>query len=276
MREQDLQIHLRRRYVEQAQARRPRLPQRLRALGAVGPVLRPLPAHSQQAFVQVRVTNVSTTGRHLSYLTHAKEPARQDATLFGPAAAATRRFVQEAQHDPHQFRLVVNVPDHARLDRTRYIALYMAQVERDLGRPLDWVAAHHFDTQHPHTHMRIGKSNGIFAPVSPGAHPRNPTAWTPHRLCIQLPAPTRSARWRGLGCVSRVLRGRGLGHGRWWQAREGRWHTGVHRLCTHVTDGTTPRVVGLVEHGACVAITGQGNGRWNGRELEMPQDTRDH
>src|SRR2546428_1747304 len=123
---------------------------------------------------------------------------------------------------------------------------------------------------------RIGKLNGIFAPVSPGAHPRNPTAWTPHRLCIQLPAPTRSARWRGLGCVSRVLRGRGPGHSRWWQAREGRWHTGVHRLRTPVTDGTTPRVVGLVEHGACLAITGRGNGRWNGRELEMPQDTRDH
>src|SRR5262249_21389309 len=118
-----------------------------------GPVLRPLPAHSQQAFVQVRVTNVRTTGKHLSYLTHAKGPARQDTTLFGPAAAATRRFVQEAQQDPHQFRLVVSVPDHARLDRTRYIALYMAQVERDLGRPLDWVAAHHCDTQHPHTHI---------------------------------------------------------------------------------------------------------------------------
>jgi hypothetical protein len=155
MHEQDLQIHLRRRYVEQAQARRPRLPQRLRALGAVGPVLRPLPANSQQAFVQVRVTNVSTTGRHLSYLTHAKGPARQEATLFGPAAAATRRFVQEAQHDPHQFRLVVSVPDHPRLDRTRYIELCMAQVERDLGRPLDWLATHHFDTQHPHTHIVI-------------------------------------------------------------------------------------------------------------------------
>src|SRR5262249_15954072 len=25
---------------------------------------------------------------------------------------------------------------------------------------------------------RIGKSNGILAPVSPGTHPRHPTAWT--------------------------------------------------------------------------------------------------
>jgi hypothetical protein len=36
---------------------------------------------------------------------------------------------------------------------------------------------------------RIGKSNGIFAPVSAGAHPRNPAAWTPQRLGVPLPAP---------------------------------------------------------------------------------------
>src|SRR5438128_7641742 len=28
-------------------------------------------------------------------------------------------------------------------------------------------------------YLRIGKLNGIFAPVSPGVHPRNATAWTP-------------------------------------------------------------------------------------------------
>jgi len=36
---------------------------------------------------------------------------------------------------------------------------------------------------------RIGKSNGIFAPVSPGAHPRNPTTRTPQRLGVPLPVP---------------------------------------------------------------------------------------
>src|SRR5438105_7477582 len=36
--------------------------------------------------------------------------------------------------------------------------------------------------------LRIGKSNGIFAPVSVGAHPQNPTAWTPQRLGVPLPA----------------------------------------------------------------------------------------
>ena len=40
----------------------------------------------------------------------------------------------------------------------------------------------------PEMFGRIGKSNGIIAPVSVGAHPRNPTAWTPQRLGVPLPA----------------------------------------------------------------------------------------
>src|SRR2546427_10063466 len=67
--------------------------------------------------------------------------------------------------------------------------------------------------------LRIGKLNGIFAPVSAGAHPRNPAAWTLHRLCVPLPAPAgQLARlvgqqdpWRirrvprGLFCPSRPV-----------------------------------------------------------------------
>ena len=38
---------------------------------------------------------------------------------------------------------------------------------------------------------RIGNSNGIFAPVSAGAHPGAPTAraWTQQRIIVPLPAP---------------------------------------------------------------------------------------
>src|SRR2546427_12215290 len=97
MAEQELQIHLRRRFVDQAQARRPRLPGTLKQLGAVGPVLRPLATTSRQAVVKVGITKGSTTGKHLSYLTHAKGPGKQDAMLFGPAAPDTCRFVQDAQ-----------------------------------------------------------------------------------------------------------------------------------------------------------------------------------
>src|SRR5262249_39748073 len=44
----------------------------------------------------------------------------------------------------------------------------------------------------------------------------------------------------------------------------------------HVADETTPRVVGLVEGGYLLVPTGRGYGWWHRRQLEMPQDTRDH
>ena len=43
-----------------------------------------------------------------------------------------------------------------------------------------------------------------------------------------------------------------------------------------VADETTPRVVGLVERAYLLAHTGRGHRRWDGRQLEMPQDARDH
>jgi hypothetical protein len=156
MADNDLDIDLRlrrRRFIEQAGAQRPRLRGNLKQLGAVGPVLRPLAAQSRKAFVKVVMTKGTTTQQHLSYLTRAHNPLGQAPTLFGPAAAALPRFMQAAQQDPHQFRIVVQVPEHPHLERTRYIALFMAQVERDLGRPLDWTAAHHYDTPYPHTHI---------------------------------------------------------------------------------------------------------------------------
>jgi hypothetical protein len=151
--EQATPQHVRRRFIERAAAQRPRLPGNLKQLGAVGPVTRPLAAGSRTAFVKVGVTQGHTTGRHLAYLTRAQNPGTHPATLFGPGVANTAAFVQAARQDPHQFRIVVQVPAHPALDRTRYIALVMAQMEQDFKRPLDWMAAHHYDTEHPHTHI---------------------------------------------------------------------------------------------------------------------------
>src|SRR6266699_4955183 len=50
----------------------------------------------------------------------------------------------------------------------------------------------------------------------------------------------------------------------------------LRRRYAHVADETTPRVVGLVEGRYLLAPTGRGNRRWDGGELEMPQDARDH
>ena len=40
-------------------------------------------------------------------------------------------------------------------DLTRFTRVLMKQVERDLRREIDWVAASHFNTTHPHVHIAV-------------------------------------------------------------------------------------------------------------------------
>lgn len=145
-----------RHYAERAGALRPALPMSLRRLGAVGRVVPPPPAGSPAAVVKTRVSTGSHTGTFVGrYLQHGKGPDGADATLFGPGAAQLAQWVQATRQDPHQFRIVISHADHPTLDRTQWIGLLMGQVERDLGRSLDWVAAHHYDRPNPHTHVVV-------------------------------------------------------------------------------------------------------------------------
>ena len=64
-------------------------------------------------------------------------------------------FLARSEDDRHQFRIIVSLEDGDALglkDNTRAL---MAQMERDLGTRLDWVAVDHHNTGHPHTHIVI-------------------------------------------------------------------------------------------------------------------------
>jgi type IV secretory pathway VirD2 relaxase len=71
----------------------------------------------------------------------------------GPVRAET--FEQPRAGEKHQFRLIVSPEDGCELDLTDYVRRLMAQVERDLGRKLEWAAVNHHDTDHPHAHIVI-------------------------------------------------------------------------------------------------------------------------
>lgn len=65
-----------------------------------------------------------------------------------------RAFLDRAEGDRHQFRFIVSPEDGQHYDDLRSLTRrLMTQVERDLGTTLDWVAADHFNTGHPHTHI---------------------------------------------------------------------------------------------------------------------------
>ena len=65
-----------------------------------------------------------------------------------------RAFLDRADGDRHQFRFIVSPEDGQHYDDLQSLTRrLMTQMEQDLGAKLDWVAADHFNTGHPHTHV---------------------------------------------------------------------------------------------------------------------------
>jgi type IV secretory pathway VirD2 relaxase len=65
-----------------------------------------------------------------------------------------RAFAERCVEDRHQFRFIVSPEDGAELAALRpFVRGLMAQAEKDLETRLDWVAADHWDTAHPHSHI---------------------------------------------------------------------------------------------------------------------------
>jgi hypothetical protein len=161
----NLDIHLRRRRaIEDTAAKRLRLPGNLRQLGAVGAVTRPGGAGSQQTFVKVMLPPGGGKGtrQELAYLQYKKGPHQTRAPLYGPGASDPLAFARAAKQDPHQFRIIVSTKEDQLGDqRTAFIEQLVRQMERDLARPLEWVAANHYDRPHAHTHIVLrGVANG--------------------------------------------------------------------------------------------------------------------
>ncbi|PQA87585.1 DUF3363 domain-containing protein [Hyphococcus luteus] len=67
-----------------------------------------------------------------------------------------KKFLERSEQDRHQFRIIVSPEDGAALgDLKPAIREFMAQVEKDTGRRLDWIAVDHHNTGHPHTHIVV-------------------------------------------------------------------------------------------------------------------------
>jgi type IV secretory pathway VirD2 relaxase len=71
-----------------------------------------------------------------------------------------RAFLARGRNDRHQFRFIVAPEDAAELAAELgglrgFTRDLMRQVEKDLGTGLDWIAADHHNTGHPHTHIIV-------------------------------------------------------------------------------------------------------------------------
>jgi len=68
----------------------------------------------------------------------------------------TKAFADRCKGDRHHFRFVVTPEDSSSLlSLSEFTTDLVTQMETDLGTKLDWVAADHYDTGQPHTHLVI-------------------------------------------------------------------------------------------------------------------------
>lgn len=63
-------------------------------------------------------------------------------------------FIERGKEDRHQFRVIISPEDSRELaSLTDFTRDLVSQMESDLGTKLDWVAADHYNTDQPHTHL---------------------------------------------------------------------------------------------------------------------------
>lgn len=120
--------------------------------------------HMRRVVVKVHIARGGRSGpglyrAHLGYLQRdGMDRGGEGGVLYDRESDSVdaRGFLERSEQDRHQFRIIVSPEDGARLgDLKSATRELMAQMERDLGRRLDWVAVDHHNTGHPHTHIVI-------------------------------------------------------------------------------------------------------------------------
>jgi type IV secretory pathway VirD2 relaxase len=119
-------------------------------------------ALSRRAVIKARVVQMKGTALkgaalHLRYIQ--REGVERDGTkgnLYGPDGPANADdFERPLAGEKHQFRFILSPEDGDELDMPSYVRRFMAQVEKDVGRRLDWAAVNHHDTDNPHAHIVV-------------------------------------------------------------------------------------------------------------------------
>jgi type IV secretory pathway VirD2 relaxase len=115
--------------------------------------------------VKLGAKGVSASRAHLRYIQ--RDSATPDGVPRGLYStdrdvADGAAFVERGSDDRHQFRFIVSPEDGDQYaDLKPFVRRLMIQMEEDLGTKLDWVAADHRDTGHPHSHIMLrGKDDG--------------------------------------------------------------------------------------------------------------------
>jgi len=120
--------------------------------------------YSQRCAVRVLYSKNTSNGQ---WRAHGRYIARESATHEGDPTAvgfnateesidiATRLEGWQKTNDERLWKLIVSPEFGDRVDLRRLTRDLIAQMETDLGTRLEWVAAAHFNTEHPHVHVAL-------------------------------------------------------------------------------------------------------------------------
>lgn len=119
---------------------------------------------SRRVVVKVSILRMAGKGAgaqrlHLKYIERdSAAPDSEKGQLYDRSGGEvdSKAFEQRGHDDRHQFRVIVSPEDGREMESlSAFTKDLMRDMERDLGTKLDWVAADHYDTGQPHTHIVI-------------------------------------------------------------------------------------------------------------------------
>ena len=125
---------------------------------------RPRAGGQRRVIVKARIIRMSASSAgalraHLSYIRRdAASPEEDRGRVFSAVSDDENAgaFAEKAAKDRHHFRFIVSPEDGPEMaDLKPFVRGLVGQMEEDLGTRLDWVAAVHDDTAHPHAHIVI-------------------------------------------------------------------------------------------------------------------------
>ena len=126
--------------------------------------------HVRRTSVIVAVPRLAGRGlaaarRHLRYIQRdgvTRDGAPGELYSAREDRANGRQFIERSIDDRHQFRIILSA-DEGDLyeDLKPVVRRFLSQVEKDLHTRLDWVAADHFNTGKPHSHIVIRGRNDL-------------------------------------------------------------------------------------------------------------------
>lgn len=124
--------------------------------------VKPSPSYSRRVIIKARVVKMNAYGlkaaaMHINYLERGGvEKDGSQGTLYGKEAAFDRdQFMRPIEPETNQFRFIVSPEDAHEIELTDFTKKLMHQMEKDLGRELEWAAVNHYNTDNPHVHIVV-------------------------------------------------------------------------------------------------------------------------